>query len=111
MARKKSGTGLSFSHLSGKSRAKCTGFRNPKSEVRNPKQVKNSKAEILKRSEGLFSFSAVLIFHQLFRVSRFGFPGEVLGSGVAGLGSTEAGGRSCGYARAPRSVAPYEYRS
>jgi hypothetical protein len=60
-----------LSHLSGKSRAKCARFRNPKSEVRNPKQVKNTIAEIFKRSEGLFSFSAVLIFHQLFRISGF----------------------------------------
>jgi len=58
-------------HLSGKSRAKCARCRNPKSEVRNPKQVKNTNAEIFKRSEGLFSFSAVLIFHQLFRISGF----------------------------------------
>jgi hypothetical protein len=28
------------SHLSGKSCAKCARFRNPKSEVQNPKQVK-----------------------------------------------------------------------
>jgi hypothetical protein len=58
-----------LSHLSGKSRAKCARFRNPKSEVRNPKQVKNSNAEIFKRAEGMLSFSAVLIFHQLFRIS------------------------------------------
>jgi hypothetical protein len=29
-------------------------FRNPKSEVQNPKQVKNSNAKILRRSEGQF---------------------------------------------------------
>jgi hypothetical protein len=55
-------------HLSGKSRVKRARFRNPKSEVRNPKQIKNMNAEIFKRSEGLFSFSAALICHQLFRI-------------------------------------------
>jgi hypothetical protein len=41
-------------------------FRNPKSEVRNPKQVKNSNAEISKRSKGpvfffgCFDFSSIV---------------------------------------------------
>jgi len=55
-----------LSHLSGKSRAKCARFRNPKSEVQNPKQVKNTNTEIFKRSEGpifffgCFDFSSIV---------------------------------------------------
>jgi hypothetical protein len=45
---------------------------NPKSEVRNPKQVGNSNAEISKRSEGQFSFPADLIFLDCFGLSDVG---------------------------------------
>jgi hypothetical protein len=64
-------------------------FGNPKSEVRNPKQARNSNAEISKRSEGQFSFPADLIFLDCFgfRISGFEFPGGVFGPGSAGFGS------------------------
>jgi hypothetical protein len=69
-----------LNHLPDKSRAECARLTNPKSEVRTEaagrhqtirNKLKIRMREYFKRSEGLFSFSAILIFHQLFRFSRF----------------------------------------
>jgi len=72
-------------------------FRNPKSEVRNPKQVRNSNAEIFKRPEGpvlffgCFDFSSIVSDCLMsacglgtgfeIRVSRGGVPGVVKSAG------------------------------
>jgi hypothetical protein len=75
--------------LSGKSRAKCAGFENPKHEYRNPKQGPKTEAEKVQtqtqgRNRRQFGFSGMGICLDL-RASDFELPGEALGSGFAGL--------------------------
>ena len=63
-------------------------YLNPKSETRISKQIENSNAgkNTNLRCPDCFFLSFPLLYCFGFRVLRFGFPGEVFGSGFAGLG-------------------------
>jgi hypothetical protein len=64
---------------------KITQIRNPKLEFRNKVKIRTRKNLNLRRPDCTFSsFPPYRCFG--FRISRFGFPGEVFGSGFAGLG-------------------------
>jgi hypothetical protein len=86
--RESASTGSSVTHP-GNLAQNAQDYLNPKSETRISKQIENpnvGKNSNLRRQDCFFlSFPLLCCFG--FRVLRFGFPGEVFGSGFAGLGS------------------------